>query len=193
MRDEQELERRIDAALRCYGEPTGGDELEQRVLAGLGERMRAESTAKKVNWLPWSGGLAIAASILVLVLYGHLWTHRAVSDAYLGKPFAKDSEVAHVVRPKGGSPTKVGTGSSAGPGRQAMLQTTETAEALPKLDVFPTPRGLNKEEEALAFFVRQAPPSEVRQFLMTQVVTDEPITIRDLEIPPIQPLEVGGR
>ena len=56
----------------------------------------------------------------------------------------------------------------------------------PKLEVFPTPRPLTAEEQALVAFVRRAPPAVKKAVIEDQQHWDDPIIVADLRDPSLQ-------
>jgi hypothetical protein len=63
---------------------------------------------------------------------------------------------------------------------------------LPKLDVFPTPRPLTREERAMVVFVAQAPESERKALIEAQEQFDAPLSIAAIQIPAIEPPQEGA-
>jgi hypothetical protein len=57
---------------------------------------------------------------------------------------------------------------------------------LPKLAVFPTPRPLTPEEEALVAFAKHGPPEVQRAVLEDQKHWDDPIIVAESGKPPPQ-------
>ncbi|MGB6871788.1 MAG: hypothetical protein WBD93_19395, partial [Acidobacteriaceae bacterium] len=52
---------------------------------------------------------------------------------------------------------------------------------LPKLDVFPTPRPLTPEEQALVAFAKQGPPAVQRAVIEDQKHWDDPVIVAELQ------------
>jgi hypothetical protein len=67
--------------------------------------------------------------------------------------------------------------------------TTHKPAPLPKLDVFPTPRPLSPEEQAMVRFVATTPPSEIQAMQKAQQQQDEPLHIAAIVIQPLKPLD----
>jgi hypothetical protein len=199
MHDSDDLDRKIDAALAGYGDPFAMDRpaepaLAERMLAGVRRSIAAESAPRRVRWLVWTWTLAAAVCVLVLVLFGLRPPHRQPNQARQTQRQGAKPQVAKAITEgtaEAGMPVvrKASRARSNIPA-QAMA---EKPDRLPKLDVFPTPQPLSGEGEALAFFVRRAPAHEVRELLLAQSHVDTPITIQELEIPPLQPLDEGGK
>lgn len=204
MHDSDEFDRRIDAALAGYGDPLAKHRhaepaiadrlLAERVLAGVRRSIAAESPPRRVRWMPWAWALAAAACVLGIVLFGLRPAHREVNQARQNQQQGRTPEVAKAVAgtiPEAGTPAvrRIVRAQSRIPAQTGI----EKADRLPKLDVFPAPQPLSSEGEALAFFVRQAPARDVRELLEAQSGSDAPLAIQELEIPPLKPLEEGGR
>ncbi|HEV2136758.1 MAG TPA: hypothetical protein VGR47_21240 [Terracidiphilus sp.] len=66
------------------------------------------------------------------------------------------------------------------------------AAPLPKLDLFPTPRPLSAEEEALVNFAAKAPKTERESLLAAQEQADAPLSIAAIEIKPLEPPASGA-
>jgi hypothetical protein len=60
---------------------------------------------------------------------------------------------------------------------------------LPKLDVFPTPRPLTAEEQALAVFISHASDAERKALIESQKQFQAPISIAAIRIPPLETLK----
>jgi hypothetical protein len=65
-------------------------------------------------------------------------------------------------------------------------EVASTTTALPKLAVFPTPRPLTPEEEALVAFAKHGPPEVQRAVLEDQKHWDDPIIVAESGKPPPQ-------
>jgi len=207
MRDDEGMEReredRIDAligvALRSYAEP---DEMpEQRVaVARVMDRVREADVLRHRLWI---GGWAATACFAVAVV-GVMWTMRSprtpeiawtpnapgvvshsssVSGAKAHDRSSRDS-----ARLKSCPDTKACTDKSRVQG--ALVARTKEPEKLPKLEVFPTPRPLSVEEQALVGFVRHGPPAVQRAVFEDQQHWDDPIIVAGLRD---QPLQTGSQ
>jgi hypothetical protein len=194
MHDKDELDRMIDAALASYGE--AGDEVSERVLRVVERRIAQEHAPRRRRWLPWAAALAAAACVLAFFV-----ARPSPRPAQLPGSSARQmqqqtpgSTVAEVKPPAIGKSAKPVERNSAKQGVKFQPGSeTAKAEALPKLDVFPTPQPLSEDEEALSFFIQRASTAEVKQLLEAQARFEAPLTIDELEIPPLEPLDKGGR
>jgi len=187
----------IDAALATYANPTADDGLEERMLQGLRRRLVSQSAPLPMRWLAWSAALA-AACILALVFFSNRPTVTPANNAHQSgkQEKAQPNNPSLATNP----PPETGIHIAAQTGNRMVTRTrppisTQTAKAqpLPKLDVFPSPAPLDEQVEALAFFVQVAPQSEVKALLEKSAQADTPIAFAELEIPPLEPLDEGGK
>lgn len=175
---EDEMDARIDAALRSYAQPPETPE-PRVVLAQLLERARTEE-AQRRRWWPW---LIPAAGCAAAILAGALWMMRAPAApqiAYTPKAPGVVSVPPAPVR----IPERAPVRSGAAPGTpQPPVQLA--AEKLPKLEVFPAPMPLASEEQKLVAFTRQTPPAVVHQVIEAKQHSDDPLEIAELKIQPL--------
>ena len=167
-----ELDRRIDAALRSYAEP--GEIPEARVvLARVMERAGAER--RRLRW--WIGAVGSGAAAVVLLAVAVVWGMRS----------AQAPEIAWVPRAPGvvAIPVRSADGvAESHPGaREAAVDQREVA--LPKQAVFPTPRPLTAEEQALVAFVNRAPADLRQAVIEDQQNWDKPIVIAGVTVRPL--------
>lgn len=192
--DRDQLDELIDAALATYGDP-GANDLEERMLRGVRQRLVSESAPRRLRWLGWSAALAAAACVLALVFFISGPTMSPVNDAHTqGKQ--KDTHTLAAKNPTAATSQAIAPRpSNALYTRTILPVSTQTAKAdpLPKLDVFPTPAPLDEQVEALAFFVQRAPANEVKELLENRARADAPLAFKELEIPPLEPLDEGGK
>jgi hypothetical protein len=162
-----ELGRKLDAALMTYstGEPRPG--LEDRVLANLRiERDRAAAG----NWWRWPAlGLAAAALVAVGLLIGRPILGRA------GKTTAEIPAYRSATAPQGDPPAGIRTamgnlGSTIHPAvpaltrrpaRHGVRDPQATVANGPRLDHFPSPRPLSREEKLLVRYVQDFPQEAI--------------------------------
>jgi hypothetical protein len=171
-----EMDERIDAALRSYAEPPEGPE-SRVVLARVLARARAEKAPRRRGWawlIPAAGCAAALAAAWLLRAPATpqiAWTPRApgvVSIATAPGPVPERRNVRRAV-----------------PARQVQI----AAERLPKLETFPAPAPLTPEEQKLVVFTRHGPAGTVHQVIEAQQHIDDPLEIAELKI---QPLDEGG-
>ncbi len=169
------LDREFDAALAKYAavEPRAG--LEDRVLAQLlAERERVPVRA----W--WRWGLAGSPAAIVIVAMALAW--RAGRSAHL--PMANyPTTTEQIRRPAnppaaaaserlvGNTPTRASRSRRPIAVRRAAPGVQAVAQADPKLDVFPSPQPLSKEELALAQYVRNF-PTDAKQVAQAQEASE---------------------
>jgi len=204
MHDSDELDRTIDAALAGYGDPCAPyppaertfaeGVVAERLLAGVRRGIATERAPRRVRWLVWTCTLAAAACVLLLVLFGLRPAHRQTNLARQTQQQGANPKVATAVTATTAeAATPIVRRGARAAGRIPAQVEAEKPDRMPKLEVFPTPQPLSSEGEALAFFVRRAPPRDVRELLQAQSHVDAPVTIEELEIPPLKPLDEGGR
>jgi hypothetical protein len=192
MRDESELDGMIDAALASYGET--GDDVSERILRVVERRIAQERAPLRRRWLPWTAALAAAACVLAFLVARPRPVQIPGNDARQTQQQKTGSTVAEVRRPAIEKRAKaVARDSTRQSVEERLRSETARADALPKLDVFPTPQPLSEDEQAFSFFIQRAPPAEVKQLLEAQARSEAPVIIDDLEIPPLEPLDKGGK
>lgn len=182
-----ELDSRIDAALRSYAEPPHGTE-PRIVLARILEQAQMERPSRPVRW--WIWGVAGAAACLVAAMVA-LWVVRAPRVPEIAKvpqpPAVRVPD--HPVHPAIAE-VKVPAVRHATHSEHSVPRREEArATPLPKLDVFPTPQPLTPEEQALVSFAKQGPPAVQRAVLADQKQWDEITAIASLQMPPQAPTQ----
>jgi hypothetical protein len=180
MRENDDLDLLLDAALKTYADSEKSPNLEQRILA----RIAAEpSVAPRTRWLPWVIALPLAACLLVLVLFMSP-QHREPSQT--ATPFAPSSPLATL--PAAPLPAKVHSSRTRSPLHSAPpILLAGRDVPLPKLDVFPTPQPLTAEERALVVIATQTPVPLRRALVEAQSQPDAPLHIAEISIPPVKP------
>jgi hypothetical protein len=182
------LDPRIDAALRSYADPP---ELSAArvALARVMEQARMEPPARPLRG--WIWGVAGAAACLVAAMVA-LWVMRTPRLPQIARvPHAPKvvtvpnhpapAAIAAVSVPVVRRTRHAGLSSA----RREVAASTTT---LPKLAVFPTPRPLTPEEQALVAFATNVPPQVQQQVVNAERHIGDPITIAALKI---RPLNVG--
>jgi hypothetical protein len=176
-----ELDSRIDAALRNYAEPP--ETTEPRIaLAGIMDQAHAVRPARHNRW--WMWGLAGAVACLIAVVAA-LWVNRVPRIAPLRVPRIARVPQAPPVVTVPSSPAQPAVAQVRAPAIRRATRNRRTAAGreappLPKLAVFPTPRPLTPQEQALAAFARHGPPDVQRAVLEDQKHWDDPIIVADL-------------
>jgi hypothetical protein len=195
MQDSDDLDFIINRAVASYGDPAADQQLAERLLDGVRQRTPVTHPPAHRRWLPWAAGLAAAACALA-VIFGTLWPKHAPINSP-GKQQSGQSMAASAPAPSpplARSAPSNRTQRSNLPRRMKQPRHGMTNNAArPKLDVFPTAEPLSDENQAFALFVQRAPPSQVRELLTAQTSADAPVTIEELKIQPLTPLDDGGR
>lgn len=189
MRDDEqttgldELDRRLDAALRSYGDP--GETTEPRVAAA---RILAQArVAPRSRRAPWIWAVAAPVSLLLLAA-AIVWLLRAPRTpkiAWAPQPPRVAVVPAHPVKAAASAP-QMPAPMHAHRSFARRDQVAATA-APPKLPVFPTPRPLSAQEQALVAFAQHGPPAVQRAVLEDQKHWDDPIIVAGLSRQPPVP------
>lgn len=192
MCDDNKLDQLLDAALSTYADPGPDSGLNERVLAHLAvaRGTKAEpipvpllrpgkSATNQRRWLPWAIALPAAACLLLIFFVPKTAPPRS-SQAKQASPQPPHAAM-RAETPKTGSMRRK-------PLSQSVARMTQPAP-LPKLDVFPTPRPLSSEEQALAVFISHASDAERKALIESQKQFQAPISIAAIRIPPLEPLD----
>jgi hypothetical protein len=184
-----ELDELIRSSIASYGEPAPNSELAQRILV----RIAAEpEQVSRSRWLPWVIALPVAACLItIFILFETRPVHAPAGVAnqaqipaqmhdYIaaGEPHLTQHENRKAIARHEGLPRLAAVNSKPQP--------------LPKLDVFPTPQPLTREEQALVQFAARAPVAEREALLEEQQKHDAPLTIAAIKIQPIELPELGN-
>ncbi len=186
--NDRKFDELLDGILQedAYAEPIAG--LEDRILTRM-----ASPPERRFSWrfMMWGVGAAIPVCLALAFALNHhpaprldppMMAHHQTAPApptpiEPAAPRTKSTLAPHNAKPL--------------PVADAAAPTTEQAEALPKLDVFPTPTEAEEPVRALAALaaVRQAPPLPAGQpdKLPAKIVV-EPITIAAIEVKPLFPI-----
>jgi hypothetical protein len=215
MRGDEEMGDRYDAlidrALRSYAEPGEVPEA-QVVLARVLSRARESESQRRVLWV-W--GAAVAAGLAVMVLVGMVWVTRSPQRPEIAwKPKVPGVTLSATTQsPYPGMKANNGEenmprrlkpeifGQHNGTAEAVPLQNGRTAEReswaeaenhLPRMEVFPMPRPLSAEEQALVAFTRDVPAKVQQQVIEAQKHVGDPIVIAELKIAPLDDGEKQG-
>ena len=181
VQSQRELDSRIDAALRNYAEPP--EITEPRIaLARIMDQAHAERPARHTRW--WMWGLVGAVACLIAV-FAAMWTPRVPRLPQTARQIARVPQAPPVVTVPN-SPVLPAVAQVQAPAIRRAPRIRRTAAGrevtpLPKLAVFPTPRPLTPEEQALVAFARHGPPAVQRAVLEDQKHWDDPIIVADLQ------------
>ncbi|HEX3663192.1 MAG TPA: hypothetical protein VHU89_17275 [Acidobacteriaceae bacterium] len=192
MRDDEriagrdELDKRIDAALQSYVNLP--EATEPRIaLALVMERARAEPSRRRGWWI-----LAAAVSAAVVIIAAAVWM------GWMG--LSRRPEIARVPQAPAGmavpaQPAHVAAGKTSVSDTHrttlcghspAHRELAASRARLPRLAIFPTPRPLTPEEQALAAFAKHGPPAVRRAVIEDQKHWDDPIIVAGLHEQPPQ-------
>jgi hypothetical protein len=182
MRSDDRAEQLMDAALRSYTERVEVPETRVAV-ARVMERALAEESWGRFSWLAW-GAVAVGCLVAMGVVFA-VWVTRA----------PRMPEIAWVPKTPGVVDSYAWTSRSV-PGRSIELPRSarskngrdqnEVPNVLPKMAVFPTPRPLTAEEQALAAFAAQASPAAKKEVIEAERHLGDPIVIAELKIDPLE-------
>lgn len=171
----EDLDSRIDAALRSYLEPPETTE-PRIVLARILERARDEQPRHRGWWIWGTAGAAACLAALVPVV----WLLQAPPSPQIAwEPPAPAVVTAPSVEVARSPAPALRRSAQARPSSASREVASHTAP-LPKLDVFPTPQPLTPEEEALVAFAKHGPPEVQRAVIEDQKHWDDPIIVAEL-------------
>lgn len=199
MRKNDAVDSLLDAALRSYADDSTPSGLEARVLARVAEVRASEEHARssRPRWVPWAFALSAAAALLLAIAVS-MW--RAITAP---KPEEGGGAIdAHSVqeparstaqnRPDVSSNRADGSRDMArASAPQPRKRSVAKAVPLPKLDVFPTPRPLSPEEQALVAFATRVPEQQRKAVLEAQQQDNAPLSIAAIKIPPLATPDEG--
>jgi hypothetical protein len=191
----------IDRALQSYAEPVEVPET-RVVLARVMERVRA-SESRRRGW--WMWGAAAAAGLAVMVLVWMMreprpaeiaWVPKGPGVAVIGaaQSAALPDQAGEEKRsvPQGLKPEvfdrTYGTAEAVPlqKGGKMQRESRGEAESMPKKEVFPTPRPLSEQEQALVSFARRAPAAVKKAVIEDQQHWDDPVIVADLRKPSLE-------
>jgi hypothetical protein len=166
------MDDKIDAALRSYAEPPSMPE-PRVVLARVLERARAEKVLRR-RWWVWMIPAAGCATILMLAA---VWVLRAPRIPQIAWTPRAPGVVSVVTAPNQGLAPRIAIRRASVVGERIQRQ--------PKLDLFPTPTPLSREEQQLVAFADQTSPAVAKQIAEAQEHIDDPIQISPITIRPL--------
>ena len=192
MREKDDLDLLIDSALATYADPGPDAGLEGRVFAALSpvRREAPRSALIRQRWFPWAVALPIAAALFFLWLSTQRQKPLPVSEPQQARESVPNPIAPHIDS-RSPSPIKelhthtVRIKQPPSPAQAAQ------AAALPKLDVFPTPRPMTPEERALTAVVTQTPLPARPAVIDAESLDQQPVRIAEIQIPPLQPPTQG--
>ena len=178
------IESRIDAALASYAEPPAIPDARvaaAQVMARLGER-----DASRRRWWMWAAPVAACLLMVLAVGVGRMMRTVAGPQIAWNPP---SPPVHEAVGAPEHIPVEIRKMSA--PGRRVWMRVNRMAaltareQALPKLDVFPTPAPLSPQEQALVTFATKEPPEVKQQVIAAEQHIADPINIAELTIRPL--------
>lgn len=182
MADRDDLDRLLDAALSTYADAS--PDLAPRVLTQVSAR--AATRSRRLLWI-WGAGLvtAMAAALLLLIAPWHTPQPQLAprTEASVLPPSPE-----HTIPAEAPSATHDAVAHAQ---RITFTRIPAISAPPPKQDIFPAPRPLSAEEQALAHLVAHSSQDQRRDLLAAQQQSDAPIRISDISIPPIQPPDEG--
>lgn len=185
----EELDLLIDSALSSYGDPGPDAGLEQRILA----RVTASQTFTKLKpshrrrWF-WLLAIPAFASLLFFIAMPKTPQHESKEPK---QPYQIERPAVITSQTAQPAPSAFKTAHRFdAPALIARHSRPESTSQQPKLDVFPTPRPLSPDEQALVAFATQTP--EPQQQAVARVPSrTAPLTIAAIQITPIEPARSG--
>jgi hypothetical protein len=182
--DKTGLEARMDAALRSYAEP--GQVAEPRVaVARILERAREEKGARQ-RWRGWWLMAPLTASLVVIVAAALVWMgHGPRVPEIAWRPGAPGVMAGAEARAERDAGRREDRKHNSGIRRRVK---PGSEVPLPRLEIFPAPQPLTDAEQTLARFAATAPLPERKQLVGAGRQWNEPISIAELKI---RPLDLG--
>jgi hypothetical protein len=192
MRENDQLDLLIDAALATYSEPRAG--LEDRVLQALAAERQPgaampQSISLRRRWLPWAIALPVAACALLALLIQLREPHREAQARIPSSPLPSHDSSRLTAIAAAKTPAPISHRARPSASRTAPELQVAT---LPKLDVFPTPQPMTPQEKALFESTTRASKSQLMALVTAQHHPEGPLTIAAIKIPPIEPIDEGN-
>jgi hypothetical protein len=167
------IEQKIDAALRSYQSPGEGPDA-RLAQARVMERVREFESRQKTWWM-WCTAAAACALVIVATM-GAAWMMRTPQRA----------EIAWVPKAPGLAVVESQKIIPGRPQRTSLPRLPAAPHALPRLDVFPTPRPLSEEEQTLVAFAQAAPPAVKKAVVEDQEHFDDPNIVAGMRRPSVE-------
>jgi hypothetical protein len=183
-----DLDRLIDRTLASYAEPRPG--LNQRILARVEIASSTRSSINRQLWL-WALAGAVAAGIAVVIAVprmGQLEAPPTIAqtlnpdhDSVVPPPVHGERQIHRSPR----SP-KLASIRTRLQGAKDTMYTQR-----PKLDVFPSPKSLSPQEQAMVALATASSNSARKILIANQLQLDAPLQISAIKIPPITMSDKG--
>jgi len=180
MRDDERIDESIDAALRSYAEPVEMPETRVAV-AQVMVRVRSQRE-RRVGWWVW--GAVAAAFLAVALAMGAMWRMGGSREAEIAWKPAAPGVLQVPMMPKESATNRVWSMEARDRSRSPRRPQLRIA-ALPKLEVFPAPRALSPQEQALLAFASEAPAGVRQAVIEDQQYWDTPIVVAEVKIRPL--------
>lgn len=183
MPEDRNLDRLIDAALATYADAHPGENLAEHILTRLANE---PAPRPRLAWQPWAIVAFSAAIYLLLLVHSRSaftkpYTAPPIQSALVQNPTATaGSPHTHGARTPGAARQING----AAPHRQPFAATA-VPQPLPKLDVFPTPTPLTRQERALAVYIAHTPQAE-QEALAQSEQEAMPLTVASIHVMPLE-------
>jgi hypothetical protein len=187
MKDRDDLDILLDAALATYADPGTPPGLTSRIIASA---RSIDSRRRPVKWLPWAVP-ALAALLLVVTFFArHALTHRTALP-----PVVQFSPRPSVHALTTSDPAVAIQQTAVRSNSRRTVKATYAAipqQPLPRLEVFPTPASLSPQEQALAVLANRNLDNITQTVAKSQTQPVEPLRIATIQIPPLVPSDNGG-
>lgn len=144
---DDELDRLLDAALNQYGAVQPREGLESRILARL--RSQSAEPARRA-WWRWFTAAATVAALAVII-------SMASRPHAKPQPSVAQHPSVRLPAPNLAAPSEPRPAMQRPKRRWHAARDTQVAQALPKLDQFPSPQPLSEQEKLLARYVAVYP------------------------------------
>lgn len=185
-----ELDLRIDAALRSYAE---SPQFQDARMAVARVRELAEHLRARRRWRVWAWAIPASTATLIAVAALNWFVGiapppritRPTAPAVVSIPGENDGACCNVQRAHTAPSTSLARDRIRRASAHEDRALEATARPLPKQEVFPTPAPLSPEERALLAFATQAPPDVKKQVIEAQKHLGDPIEIATLKIRPL--------
>lgn len=198
MREKDQLDDLLDAALSTYADPGPHSGLEQRILARVSaENLAASTPTLRRRWLPWGIALAAASCLLLFLVFSaqkRIHPPSATTQSAHSSNAFTATTAHHEPIPIHPPVTFIHGANRLSPNAHRPSAAVASKSApLPKRDVFPTPEPLTPQEQALLAFAARASKPEIQALVQAQEQADAPLVIAAIHIQPLEPPEPGQK
>lgn len=186
-----ELDDLIRSAVATYGEAVPDSNLAQRILLRVAAEPKPIPLTRRLRL---AFVLPIAACAIVLFALLQIGSNRKPQNPKGPIHIASQPGVEDVAKATGPAPpATLRARRERLPKEFGMHGTAVATEAgaLPKLNVFPTPKPLSPSEKALVQFVERSPTIARNSFIDAPNQDDAPLSVAAIEIQPLETPELG--